>query len=159
MLPGDRLICAFVEQQTVHSALKRWPLHVTIVPWFRLDDASERLAQGLTRALKEVSPFETVMDGAAFFGIKKNRPVRLIAQPTPFSHIEAKARTYLHKKRALLIDETTKRRVAYRPHVTNQGMMGLSEGATFWCERIYIVEQRGDYKEIVSDVTLERTNT
>jgi len=154
MLPGDRLVCALVEPQTVGTRLRVWPLHVTVVPWFRLADPSDVIAKGLTEAFKTTPSFEAVGDGEALFGIRKNRPVRLITQPTPFVQIETKVRTYLHKKRALLIDETTKQRPDFRPHVTNQGEMGLWSDDRFRCDRLYIIEQRGNYKEIVSEVKL-----
>jgi len=152
MVPADRLICTFVDQQDTGAQFKHWLLHVTIVPWFRLDDSSEAIAQGLARALKSIVPFEAFADGEAHFGPRKRRPVALLQQPTPFTNIEAKVRTYLHKKRAWLVDETTKRRYEFRPHVTAQGDAGLEPGDTFWCDRLYIVEQKGDYKEIVSEV-------
>jgi hypothetical protein len=154
MLPGDRLVCALVEPQTAGTQLKSWPLHVTIVPWFRLLDSSDVIAKGLTEALKTTPSFEAVADGEAMFGIRKDRPVRLIRQPTPFIQVEAKVRTYLHKKRALLIDETTKRHPEFRPHVTDQGETGLRSGDKFVCDRLYVVEQRGNYKEIVNEVRL-----
>ena len=154
MLPGDRLICAFVRPQLVSTQFKAWMLHVTIVPWFRLADSSDVIAKGLREAIKAIPSFEAVMDGEAMFGVHKNRPVRLIVQPTPFVQIEAKVRAYLHKKRALLIDETTRRRREFRPHVTSQGTIGLRQGDKFFCDRLYIVEQRGDYKKIVSEVLL-----
>jgi hypothetical protein len=154
MLPGDRLVCALVEPQTAGVQLRVWPLHVTIVPWFRLADSSDVIMKGLTRALRTTPSFEALVDGEAMFGIRKDRPVRLITQPTPFMQIETKVRTYLHKKHALLIDKTTKRRPEFRPHVTNQGETRLRLGDKFPCDRLYIVEQRGNYKEIVSEVRL-----
>lgn len=152
MLPGDRLVCAFLEPRVVGTQFKTWFLHVTIVPWFRLDDVSETVARGLEKALKTVVPFELVGDGSAKFGPHKNRPVRLLGQSTPLMLIERQVRNYLHKKRAWIVDETTKVRRQFRPHVTNQGENGMAEGDTFRCDRLYIVEQKGDCKEIVSEV-------
>lgn len=154
MLPGDRLVCAFIEEQRAGTQFKAWLLHVTIVPWFRLPDSSEVIVEGLEQALKTITPFEVVADGEAMFGPRKNRPVRLLKQPTPLSDIEAKVRTYLHKKRAWLVDETTKIRQDFRPHVTMQKDNGLQAGEKFMINRLYIVEQKGEYKEIVAEVKL-----
>jgi len=155
MLPGDRLICAFVEPQMVGARFKAWLLHVTIVPWFRLADSSDVIAEGLKKALGTVQSFEAIADGGAMLGPNKNRPVQLLQQPTPFTDIEAKVRVYLHKKRAWLVDETTKRHRTFLPHVTDQHELGLRSGDRFWCERIYIVEQKGGYKEVVAGVNLD----
>jgi|GEM_PF-592764 len=147
MLPGDRLICAFVENRPVGVQFKHWFLHVTIVPWFRLEEPSDVIAQGLSRSLKSIRPFEAVADGEARFRSRQNSPVTLLQQPTPFTEIEQKVRAYFHKKRALLVDETTKKHYEFRPHVTAQGDEGLKFGDMFWCDRLYIVEQKGDYQQ------------
>lgn len=147
MLPGDRLVCAFVKPQAVGVTFQKWLLHVTIVPWFRLADGSEAIAAGLTRALAGMKPFEARAAEATLFGPHKNRPAMLLAQPSSFDEIEAKVRSYLHKKRAWLVDETTKRRYEFRPHVTAQGEQSVTTGQIFHCDRLYIVEQKGDYRQ------------
>lgn len=154
MLPGDRLVCALVEPQTVGMQFKTWLLHVTIVPWFRVDSASGVVAEGLSRALRSVRPFEATAGEDALLGPHKDRTVSLVRQPTPFTQIEAKVRTYLHKKRAWLADETTKKHYEFRPHVTVQGEGRLYDGNTFWCDRLYIVEQKDALKEVVAEVRL-----
>jgi 2'-5' RNA ligase len=154
MLPGDRLVCAFVEPHTKGETFRKWLLHVTIVPWFRLPDASDAIAQGLEQALKSIGPFKATIDGETIFGPRKNRPAMLIDPPTPFIEIERKVRGFLHKKRAWLVDETTKKQYEFRPHVTVQGEKKLNSGDTFLCDKLYIVEQKGDYKEIVGEVKL-----
>lgn len=147
-------MCAFVEPQTVGTQFKTWLLHVTIVPWFRLDDGSAAIARGLEKALQTITPFEVIADGEALFGPKKNRPVRLLQASEPLAQTEAKVRTYLHKKRAFLLDETTRKHYSFRPHVTMQGDLLLPEGTVFHINQLYIVEQKGDYKEIVSEIRL-----
>ena len=157
MLSGDRLVCTFVEPQEVGVQFEKWLLHVTIVPWFRLDDSSEVIARGLEKALVSIWPFEATVAGETMMGSGKNRPAMLIGQPTPFAEIEGKVRAYLHKKRAWLVDETTKRHYDFRPHVTVQGDKSLNLGDSFRCATLYIVEQHGNYKEIVSEIHLGST--
>jgi 2'-5' RNA ligase len=154
MLPGDRLICGFVEPQQVGATFQKWLLHITIVPWFRLCDGSQTISEGLERALSAIEPFDVVTGGGALFGPHKNRPAVLIQTPTPLNEIEQKIRSYFHKKRAWLVDETTKRQHVFRPHITVQDENSVGQGHTFRCGRLYIVEQKGDYKEIVSEVRL-----
>lgn len=129
-------------------------MHVTIVPWFRLGDGSEQVAAGLAEACAAIRPFEAKTGEEVMLGPKKNRPARLLELPTPFTEIEQKVRAYLHKKRAWLVDETTKRRHEFRPHVTVQEGSELDGGKTFRVDRLYIVEQKGDYKEITAEIHL-----
>jgi 2'-5' RNA ligase len=153
MLPGDRLVCAFVHEQQPGTTFKKWLLHVTIVPWFRLDDDTAQVATGLKNALSGIEPFESAVDGTVLFGPRKNRPAHLL-EPAGFPEVEKRVRNYLHKKRAWLVDETTKRRHEFRPHVTMQGEDHVQQGDVLKFDRLYIVEQRGDYKEVTAEIPL-----
>ena len=155
MLPGDRLICAFVEPHEVHEQFKTWYLHVTVMPWFRVADATEALVPGLERALTKVAPFTAILQTTAWFGPQKNREAFIVQLPSPFTDIESKVRTFFHKKRAWLVDETTTRRHAFRPHVTVQPDSRMTIHDSFTCDRLYIVEQKGTYKEVVGMVRLQ----
>lgn len=157
MLPDDRLICAFVEPQAVGGRFSGWPLHVTIVPWFRLDEQSEVIAHDLRRELRHVVPFMAIADGEAMFGPHKSRRVRLMQPVLAFKTPEQKVRGYLRKKHAWLVDETTKQHHEFVPHVTDQIDARLQEGHTFWCDRLYIVEQKGGRKEIVGEIQFGKT--
>lgn len=153
MLPGDRLVCAFVEPQKAGARFKTWMLHVTIVPWFRLEDSSERIAIGLQKALTAIQPFEAKTVGETVMGPRKRRAHLL--ESAAFPEIEQQVRNYLHKKRAWLVDETTKKPRTFRPHVTFQGDEHLASDDRVRCSNVYLVEQRGDYKEIMGMVELK----
>lgn len=127
---------------------------MTIVPWFRLGEPSEQIGAGLSRAFVAIKPFEAQVGDMAMFGPKKNRQARLLQAVAPFSSLEQKVRSYLHKKQAWLVDETTKRRQEFRPHVTLQKTSELAEGERFQVARLYIVEQKGDYKEVMVEIPL-----
>ncbi|HET8709289.1 MAG TPA: 2'-5' RNA ligase family protein [Candidatus Saccharimonadales bacterium] len=143
-----------VEPLAVGAEFSRWPLHITIVPWFRLDETSAVIASGLTQALNRIDPFMVAGDGEAMFGPKKTRRVRLLEQSTPLEGIEVKVRNYLHKKHAWLVDETTKNHYDFRPHVTEQGGEFLPAGGTFTCSTLSIIEQLGGKKRVASEVQL-----
>jgi 2'-5' RNA ligase len=155
MQPGDRLICAFVEPQVPSMQFKTWPLHVTIVPWFRLSDPSVQIASGLQEALHEVKVAIVSTGDEAQFGPRGNRQVRLLRPVGQLEQIEAKVRNYMHKKRAFMLDETTKKPYDFRPHVTAQNGFLLPESVPIRIAQLYIVEQKGDYKEIVSEMNLK----
>jgi hypothetical protein len=154
MLPGDRLICGFVETLDLGAQFQTWLPHLTIVPWFRLDEASGAIAKGLERALYGIVSFDVMTDGVVQLGPRKNRPVRLIRPTKQLAQIETKVRTYLHKKRAFLIDETTKMPHQFRPHVTAQGGFLLPERMTLHIDRFYIVEQVGGCKKVTAVFSL-----
>lgn len=153
MIPGDRLYCALVESLKVGDTFTNWPLHVTLVPWFRTDISSARLSSDIQRRLQAIKPFTVSVAGEERFGAKR-RTVNLVAEPTLLVDIEHIARGQLYELGAWIVDETTEVRQAFRPHVTEQAATRLHAGDIFRCDALYIVEQKGDYKEIVSRVML-----
>jgi len=154
MIPGDRLICAFIENRPNGDTFMEWPLHATIVPWFRLDMATSELATKIMQKLSAIEPFMVTVGGEAGFGHRGRKVVNLIETPSPLETIERLARRLLHDHDAWLVDETTKRQHGFRPHVTRQKSGRVQEGGTFTIENLYIVEQKGEYKEVVGRIDL-----
>jgi 2'-5' RNA ligase len=155
MQPGDRLVCAFVEPKELGTQFKQWFLHITIVPWFRVDANSQELAVELSRAYVGSHGFEVLVGEEAQFGYKNRKTVNLVSAPE-LPRLEGQTRRLLHSYKAWVVDEADNtRRRHYKPHVThNRGKM-LKSGDTFRCNQLYIVEQKGDYKEVVGIVELD----
>jgi 2'-5' RNA ligase len=152
MRPGDRLICAFIDQLPAGAEFKDWPLHVTVVPWFRIEASADKLAEDIKASLAGLSSFEVRMGRKATFG--NHKTVNLVQQPSPFDDIEASVRMVLKRQDAWLADETTKQRRPYKPHVTAQKGTRMNEGDSFWCDRVYIIEQKGGHKTVAAEILL-----
>ena len=152
MRPGDRLICAFVDHFDQGDRFKDWPLHVTVVPWFRTEFSSDKLADELCDRLCSHKSFQVVMSDETQLG--RGKTVNLVARPTPLMEIEEQVRVVVKRNDAWLIDETTKRHREFRPHVTAQKDIRLYRGDTFICNAFYVIEQKGDHKEVVARVNL-----
>lgn len=154
MLPGDRLICAFLEGRTTGDIFTDWPLHITIIPWFRTDVSADDLTKEITDMLSGVAPFDMHIDGEAGFGYKGRKQVDLIALPSSLEAIERKCREILRGHDAWLVDETTKQRRPFRPHVTRQKNQRVHHGESYRCDVLYIVGQKGGCKEILVKIGL-----
>lgn len=155
MIPGDRLLCAFVANQpAVGDSFSDWPLHVTIIPWFRAELPSQDLGRELAGRLDGIAPFRVSIDGESHFGFKGRKTVNLIKTPTPLMDIERQARAILRENKAWLVDETTKTRRPFMPHVTVQKSGRVHEGDSFSVDKLYIVEQKGQHKVIVEVIQL-----
>lgn len=143
-----------LDNRHVSDTFTEWPLHITVIPWFRVQVSNDELGREFSRALSPMQPFLMTVDGEADFGHLGRKKVHLIATPTPLENIEANAREILHAHDAWLVDETTKRRQDFRPHVTVQPSGQIHTGDTLTCDSLYIIEQKGGYKEIVSRIEL-----
>lgn len=157
MRPGDRLVCAFVEPQAIGAQFKDWPLHITIVPWFRVDLPSAMLGDELAASYVGSKAFEVSVLAEAQFGYKKRKTVNLVTAPDLFK-LEGQTRRLLHAHKAWVVDEADNTRRGFRPHVTHlgDGRLKLREGDKFLCGKLYIVEQKGDIKEIAAVIDFRK---
>lgn len=144
MEPGDRLICCLVKPFIARASFSSWPLHITIVPWFRVNVDSGQLVSELP--LDRFLPFRVILGNESRLGA--NKPVTLIKLPSELTEIEAETRTYLHDKGAWLADETTKKAHSFLPHLTWQ--KGVKPVENFSITEIQIVQQAGDNKVVVA---------
>lgn len=151
MQPGDRLIVAFVTEPNKKS-FSSWPIHITLVPWFRVDMSSGELAKYLRAKYVNSRPFKVTALGKAMFGYKKRKTVNLV-QSDELMKIEGQTRRALHAVKAWIVDEADKTR-NFRPHVTVQGNEQLHEGTEFVCDKLYIVQQQGKFKTIEAEIEL-----
>lgn len=151
MQSGDRLVCAFVEDLPVGAQFTDWLLHITVVPWLRVKLPSERLARELHEHYVSSQPFTVKVQAETMFGYKKRKSVNLVAAPE-LMKLEGQTRRLLHAHSAWVVDEADHTRHGYRPHVTHQKTGRLHEGGFFRCDQLYIVEQKGDYKEVAAIV-------
>lgn len=152
MLPGDRLITAFITPQRPGDKFAEWLPHLTIMPWFRLALPSQKLASLLSQQLADVEQFTITVGSEDYFG--NHKLVNLLQQSLPLNKVEARVRNFLKDQGAWLVDETTKQKRDFRPHITVQKTGRLHEGDVFMCDRLFIVSQRGDYKEIEAETIL-----
>ena len=150
MLPGDRLICAFVKQQPAGYEFKDWPLHITIVPWFRLNIPSTQLAELLQKRYIGSHSFIVAVLDEAQFGYKKRKLVNLVTAPE-LIRLEGQTRRLLHANKAWIVDEADKTRSSFRPHVTALSVGRLRQGDSFSCNCLYIISQHGNFK-LIDDV-------
>jgi 2'-5' RNA ligase len=153
MQPGDRLICVFIAPLPVGARFLNWPLHITIVPWFRLDMPSLELAAYLHGYYIGTGPFTFDVVGEALFGYKKRKSVSLVDAPSLY-RLEGQTRRALHARQAWIVDEADKTRRHFRPHVTAQASGHAHVGDVFLCNRVSIVRQLGGSKLVDAEVLL-----
>jgi 2'-5' RNA ligase len=132
---------------------KAWPPHITIVPWFRSDMTTKQVAAELESELAEIFPFEVEAGEELPFGNRK-KPANVITLPSPLTKAESIIRSYLKSHGAWLVDESTRRRSKFRPHITVQPTGRVKEGQIVKIKRLYVVAQCGDFKQIEEVIKL-----
>ena len=153
MLPGDRVLCIFVKNQSVGFTFKEWPLHVTIVPWFRIDIASVDLAEQLISVYVGHATFKVLVSEEKEFGYKHFKTVNIVNAPELY-RLEGQTRRFLNYHKAWIVDEADKTRRNYAPHVSMINSKRLHAGDEFFCDRVSIVIQCAGYKQIDGEILL-----
>lgn len=150
MKPGDRLVVSFIEPHDIGETFQSWPMHITIWAWFRSDVTNNTLAESLYKETKDLGSFKAVVGPEEMFGGGRVL-VNVIEQSEELQQLHAKVESVLSD---LFVQQLSRRYPTYRPHVTIQKKERLYEGDTLQVEKISIVEQKGDHKEIVGEVYL-----
>jgi len=154
VIPGDRLVCLFIENYKVGHTFQEWPLHITIVPWFRAQPVTGVLTILMQEKLTDIEPFTAVLGEEAHFGHKGQKLVNVVEAVPPLRAIEKAVRGVLHTEQAWIVAETTGATHRFRPHVTTQQSRRLQQGDIIPCQAIYVVEQMGEHKQIVDKIVL-----
>lgn len=85
---GSLIIVHLVERRPEGTTFRRkrteWPLHVTLVPWFTVEDGQRgALLADLMLKGAEKQPFRVHVGGEELFGPHKDVPVNLIVEQQP----------------------------------------------------------------------------
>lgn len=155
MQPGDLLVTALVTPLPEgpfpeHS----WPLHVTIVAWFRTPALADAITHSLAQRLKDIAPFDVHMSEEARLGYGGRALVNLVRQPTPFIDIQQRTIECLKAFNTDFVTGTGTWDEAYKPHVTVQKNGRLHAGDQWKCDQLYVVEATRNGNRIVGEVPL-----
>lgn len=152
---GDRMIAGFVHPVQVGDTFTEWPLHVTIVSWFRTTLSTSQLDAVLAEAYKGVEPFVTTVGPEAYFGPLRSTLVNLITLPNQFTELFNRTMQVVNRHAIKMV---AKPHNPYRPHVTVHKHGRVHEGQTISCDRLYVirycVEDGRRFKRIEAEVVL-----
>ena len=154
MQAGDRLAAILLHPLTTGARFQDWPLHITLVPWFRPANGTAELTVLLEAALGGIRPFEITVGKDAFFGYHGRKLVSLIQMDDSLALIERTIRRIIKDRGGWIADEKTRRKRTFYPHVTVQGMQRVHQEDHIFIDRFTMIEQEGSGKNVVGEVML-----
>lgn len=152
MKDGDRIILVLVEGH--ETTLKKWPLHITIIPWFASELSANDLKQILSSKLKGTKPFQVEVGKEAMFGEKHDIPVNVIKLPNPLEDIDKKLRSLIESKSSGIAYSNLRKRYGFNPHITFQGERRKYPGDKIRINKIQVVRIDNGLKRVESEVEL-----
>jgi hypothetical protein len=105
--PGSYAVVHMVRPQEVGSYFDRarWPLHITLLPWFGAGAPHAVVRRELSRLSQDTAPFDVIVGEQAMFGTNKDVPVRLLTDQTPVLSLHHTLLESLRLSQLTLADE------------------------------------------------------
>lgn len=131
----EYMLAVLLEQKAPGEEFGRWPLHITLVPWFQLKGSIEKLTQDIQSAVSSFQAF------AAKVGPRKQwgtHTVHLIDDPVV--HELHKRLLEVVKKHGKLTAPIRLTGKQYRPHITQKPYATVQRGFQVHVKQIYLIE-------------------
>jgi 2'-5' RNA ligase len=141
----SKLCLVYTVEPLGEEVFSRWPLHITLVPWFEYPEPESILANHLDDFLKKVRITEGVVGKKTWFGY--DLPVRLVEPKDKIAKLhndllgavsaaggQLSAKTYTGPR--------------YTPHITVRGQRSIEPGLVIKIDRITLVKSVSDQPQL-----------
>lgn len=161
---GDYVLVSLLQPLRAGEQFRKWPLHVTILPWFRTHLDPHELQALLQEHTRGVDAFTAMMGATAQFGYHDQVPVRVVNEPNDFRKLHNHLFEALsHDERILFLD-TSHCGPHFKAHITLHHAEPLREGDLITCNELQLVRLAdihpgGASKEVVREVELRDPST
>jgi 2'-5' RNA ligase len=132
-----------LEELEVGSVFTKWPLHITIVPWFFYESNVEELIKQMQNKLKDFTTFKVKVLERAMFGPAGDVPVKLIEKNENLTELHASLYHLLLSVKASPEREEYNT-VSYTPHITVRGDRNIDSGAAVMVNSVDILQDLKD---------------
>jgi 2'-5' RNA ligase len=116
-----------------------WPLHITVVPWFPVEDEA-RLDKLIGKIASAFEAFVVNVGNTEMFGAKKDLAVSLVEPSTQLEDLH-QAVYHSLEKNGFHIHQKDFLGQNYRPHITHQGKNRPTGGEELIVSSISLVRQ------------------
>jgi len=161
---GDRVIVSLLQPLARGERFHKWPLHLTLMPWFRTNLPAYEVTKLMSAALQGVEPFTATMGETARFGFKDQVPVRVVHAPNGFEEMHRRLLKAFHEHPEIEVLDGEHTGPNFRAHVTLHGYEPLREGDIIACNDLQIVRLAdvhpgGATKEVEGEIDLGKKKT
>ena len=139
------MLAAILTKQEIGAKFKKWPKHITLIPWFNTNDY-EKVNDLLTNYFSNLSSFSFELGNEDYFGPVKDKRVIRIKNTLEFVKIHNDLISLLESDG--ILPDMKYCGLNYRPHITTKE--DLQQDLDKTINEIYLVEAIGDWnREVV----------
>jgi len=135
----------------------KWPLHITLVPWFLYDGKISLLVAKINKKLKELEPFEVRVKDRKAFGPNKDIPVKLVEKTPQMMSLHARL-YHLLITAGCKVESQEYNTIDYTPHITTRGDRTINSGVKLRIDAVYLIKDLQDghrTRQIFKKLSLE----
>jgi len=153
------MVCHMLEEAPEGHQFSNWPLHLTVIPWFRVEEeALPSTLLAIEETAKRVGSFAVRTKGNAWYGPKDDVPVTEVEDTTSrLAKLHHGLLQSIQDGGGTVID-LTYTGANYSPHVSlTEDSRGLQPGQVLELSNITVVEKRQrevEDKQVVKVVSL-----
>lgn len=137
------IVVYMLDKPALGERFTKWPLHLTLKPWFQCAGSTEEVINQLGELAKGTKPFMVRTGKTAMYGPEFDVPVRLVEKTPELAEFHARI-CYLLTKNKCRSENEEYSRENYSPHITIRGDRHISEGTEVLVSSIDIVENLSD---------------
>ena len=130
------ITCAFVDDYAVGDELLDWPLHITLVPWFFVDNMRQ-FQDDLVQHVADIHRIPVTVGEQRTWG---PNVVNVIQRSAPLHELHARLLHLITSSGELLINQQYTG-LNYTPHITHQKSLSAQPGDNVTIGTVYIIKK------------------
>ncbi|MFC1755899.1 2'-5' RNA ligase family protein [Patescibacteria group bacterium] len=141
------MLAAILSKQEIGIIFKKWPKHITLIPWFNVSDY-EKIDKLLTNYFSNLNSFSFELGNEDHFGPVKDKKVIRIENTSELIKIHRDLISLLDKEK--ILPDMKYCGENYKPHITTKEDFPQDLDKTI--NEVYLVEDIGDWNREVVDI-------
>lgn len=134
----EYIVAYLLESMADNKSFKYWPLHITIIPWFEIDEPIKAV-EAINNVCNNQKSFKLTVGEEALFGPGKNRKANIFVDPMPLTNFHNALTTALEIVGAYFPHSYYMGK-DYHPHVTKRGFANVQPGHQFTVNMVHLIE-------------------
>lgn len=138
----EYVTCALIDEHNTGDTFTDWPLHITLVPWFLLNDIT-KFKNDLTDILQDDHQIQVAVDEERVWG---PNTVNIIAYDRSLHDIHERMISLAETAGRVLVNKQYTGE-NYTPHITHQKSLSKQPGDLIIIKYVYVIERNSTTKQ------------
>lgn len=146
------LACLMLEDEPLLQEFNKWPLHITLVPWYEISNSKlPEFLEYLENTAKDIGQVKTVTDKIDYFGRNRNIMVRTIQRNDQLERLHKGVLKAMDTCGECVVSKCS----TFRPHVSVLSKQDVGAAELLIFKDIYLVARNSTRnRQVVAKIQL-----